>query len=385
MINFKLKPNYYFGKGAIEGLAVELTNLKVKKVMLAYGGGSIKRNGVYDDIMAICKKLKIKVIEFGGIAPNPRCAHTYEGGQLAHKEKVDVIIAAGGGSTIDAVKVMSTLSTNIQFKNTWDYVLKPSLRTNPARNIIAVLTTSATGSENNGGSVITNELTNEKMAINDPTAIPVVTIEDPVYTYTVNKWQTASGAFDILSHNLEQYYGANSFSWTQEYIVANIRVVLKNAPIALNNPKDYDARANLMWASSFSLNGLASFNSVGDWNVHLLEHAISGLFDVTHGAGLALITPNYIEYMCKHDQHFNQQTRWLAKSLYNDDNIENFLMELRKFIKAIDLPSKYSDFESIPKIDDVIIDKLTELALVNQTPNQPFETLLKEIYKSIPH
>ncbi len=384
MTNFKLKPNYYFGKGAIEGLAIELSSLKIKKVMLAYGGGSIKRNGVYDDIMNICKKAKISVIEFGGIAPNPRCEHTYQGAQLAQKENVDAIIAAGGGSVIDAVKVMSTLSTNPQYKSTWDYVINPRNRTQPARNVFAVLTTSATGSENNGGSVISNELTNEKTAVSDSTAIPTITIEDPVYTYTINKWQTACGAFDILSHNLEQYYGKDSFLWTEEYIFANIKVVLKSSVNALTNPKDYDARANLMWTSSFSLNGLASFNSGSDWKVHLLEHAMSGLFDITHGAGLALITPNYIEYMCKHDAHFKQQTERLALSLYNDKSITNFLKELRKFIESIGLPTKYSDFDSIKKIDDQVINKLVELALVNQTVDKESKAILKDIYLSIP-
>lgn len=173
----------------------------------------------------------------------------------------------------------------------------------PAIPVFSIITIAATGSENNNGSVITNAKTYDKWGVGNQNR-PIVCFEDPTYTFSVSKWQTASGSFDIFSHLLEQYYDVNThFTWTKQFINANIKTLLKFVPIISKNPNDYEARANILWTSSWSLNSLAAFNtSGGDWKVHGLEHALSGRWNISHGAGLALISPVYIKNMCAHDK-----------------------------------------------------------------------------------
>lgn len=176
---------------------------------------------------------------------------------------------------------------------------------------------------------------------------------DPIYTLTVNKWQTGCGCFDIFSHQLEQYYElGESFSWAKEYLLANMKNLMKYAKGVMKNPKDLEARANILWTSAWSLNGLASVGSEhrGDWKVHGLAHAISGKWDASHGASLALITPVYIEYMCKKNKKFKELSLEIAKEVFKVKTINDYLKKIKEYIKLCGLPQKYTDFNNIKKI-----------------------------------
>ena len=324
-----------------------------------YGGGSIKINGIYNTIIKEIKKTKIKFIEHSGVQPNPIDTDTYNASIKGRKNKVDLIIAVGGGSVIDEAKVVSNLITNTQYKNVWKYMDNEGKVNKPAIPIISIITIAATGSENNNGSVITNSKTHDKWGVANQNR-PIICFEDPTYTFSVSKWQTASGSFDIFSHLLEQYYDVNThFEWTKQFIVANIKTLLKFVPIALKNPNDYQARANILWTSSWSLNSLAAFNtSGGDWKVHGLEHALSGRWNISHGAGLALITPVYIKYMCAHDKKFKTLTVELSQALFNSKSINHFIKQIQNFIKLLNLPTKLTDFKEIKKVTKQDIDWL---------------------------
>lgn len=352
-MKLKLVPTYYFGKGVVDKeLAKELQLKRVKTVLLAYGGGSIKRNGLYHSIVKACKQAKVKLVEHAGIEPNPRDVGIYLASQTCRKHKVDLIIAAGGGSVIDAAKVIGILATNPQYKNTWSYVLDQSKVKKPSIPLFSIITLAATASENNASSVVTNSVTHFKMGVVTPSALPLVCFEDPEYTMTLSFWQTACGIFDIFSHLTEGLYDVNRmFNWTREYIYANMRVCLNCAQKLIKNNHDHDARANLLWTSSWALNGLSSVATAGgDWMTHRLEHAVSGLWDVEHGAGLALIFPTYIRYMDKTDKRFAKISLDLAKNVFEVNSLEAFYKALDKFIMTLKLPKKYTDFQQIGSV-----------------------------------
>ncbi|MGL5246529.1 MAG: iron-containing alcohol dehydrogenase [Mycoplasmoidaceae bacterium] len=349
---FELRTKFYFGKESILNIRDEIIKGKFKNIMITYGGGSIKKNGIYSSLIEILKVCNVYFIEFGGIKPNPRDIDAFKASVMARSENIDLIIAVGGGSTIDASKVIATLATNPQYADAWSYVEDSSRAKNPPIPIISIITLAGTGSENNAGSVITSVSKRLKMPVFNELATPFVTIEDPEYTMSVDKWQTASGIFDCFSHLLEQYYGENTFGWTKEIIFANLRVLLKYGPKAVSDPTNYDSRANILWTTSMSLNGMTSFESDSDWSVHFMEHAISAKWDVSHGAGLALITPTYIKLRCNHQEWFKNKTLILAKEVFNINNIEEFITFLNNWIIKIALPIKWSDFKEIPSVSE---------------------------------
>lgn len=349
---FYLNTKYYFGKGCVKNnLSQEIKLFKPKCIMLIYGAGSIKTNGIYNTVVNEIKKIKVKYIEHYGVQPNPIDTDTYKATIKGRINKVDLIIAVGGGSVIDEAKVVSNLITNKQYKSVWEYMDKDGKIKNSPIPVISIVTIAATGSENNYNSVITNSKTHDKWGVKNQSR-PVVCFEDPTYTFSVNKWQTASGVFDIMSHLLEQYYDTkNHFEWTKQYIIANIKTLLRFAPIVMKQPKNYEARANILWTSSWALNGLGAINTTcGDWKVHALEHALSGRWNVSHGAGLALITPVYISYMCAHDKKFKQLTIELSEILFSKKSVSYFINKIKSFIKLLDLPTKLTDFKEIKKV-----------------------------------
>lgn len=352
MTNFQLKPKYYFGVGALNNLSKEINQTKYKKVLILYGGGSIKKNGVYDSIVDQLANLKISYVEFGGIEPNPRDTTIYKAAQFCDTNKVDLILATGGGSVIDASKVIATLANNLYIKETWDYVTSKETAKNLPIDIFSIITLAGTGSENNAGSVITNQKLTRKAGVFSPLAIPKVVFEDATYTLTLSDWQMSSGMFDCFSHLLEQYYDNKIFMWSEQIIIANMKTLLKSMDIYLKDPKNITARENILWTTSMSLNGMTAFNSTGgDWNVHILEHALTAKYDITHGAGLALLTPYYIEYRCKYEDWFKQKTVALARELFKVDSVEVFLKYLNEIVDKLNLPRAYLDFPQIKEIN----------------------------------
>lgn len=298
MDNFKFHAytEMLFGKGEIKNLPEALSR-HGKNVLLVYGGGSIKKNGIYDSIQNLLKDFNI--VELSGVEPNPRIETVRKGVELCKEHNIDVILAVGGGSTIDCSKVIA--AGRYYDGDAWDIVLDSSKITN-ALPIVTVLTLAATGSEMNKGAVISNMETNEKLGTGAPCMAPQTSILDPEYLYTLPAIQTAAGTADIMSHLFENYFKKTTDAFVQDKIAEGLlETCIKYAPIALKDPKNYEARANLMWASSLALNGLTGSGKVGAWTCHPIEHELSAHYDITHGVGLAILTPSWMRYILSED------------------------------------------------------------------------------------
>ena len=281
-----------FGRDQIECLPEELKKYG-KRVLLVYGGGSIKRTGLYEKIQTLLKEFEI--YELSGIEPNPKLSSVRKGVALCKEHKIDVVLAVGGGSCIDASKHIACGA--FYEGDPWDLVLDRSKVTG-ALPIAVVLTICATGSEMNSGAVISNEETNEKLEINTPLLYPALSICDPTYLYTLPAKQTAAGTVDIMSHVFEQYFQPNDGAYlTDRLAEAVLKTCVHYGPIALKEPENYEARSNLMWSSTVGLNHLLTVGKGGAWSVHPMEHELSAFYDITHGVGLAILTPAWMRYV----------------------------------------------------------------------------------------
>ena len=281
-----------FGKDQIECLDKEIKKYG-KKILMVYGGGSIKRTGLYDKVYEVLKGFKI--YELPGIEPNPKLSSVRKGAEMCKKYGIDVVLAIGGGSCIDASKHIACAA--FYDKDPWDLVLDKK-KVTKALPIFTVLTICATGSEMNPGAVISNEDTKEKLEINHPLLYPRLSVCDPTYLFTLPKRQTAAGTADIISHIFEQYFQPNDGAYiTDRLSEAALKTCFKYGPIAIKEPQNYEARSNLMWTSSIALNHLLTFGKGGAWSVHPIEHELSAFYDITHGVGLAILTPAWMRYV----------------------------------------------------------------------------------------
>ncbi|MDD7333343.1 MAG: iron-containing alcohol dehydrogenase [Lachnospiraceae bacterium] len=290
--NFCVPTDIRFGRDQIECLPEELKKYG-KRVLLVYGGGSIKRTGLYEKVQTLLKEFEI--YELSGIEPNPKLSSVRKGVELCKEHKIDVVLAVGGGSCIDASKHIACGA--FYEGDPWDLVLDRSKVTG-ALPIAVVLTICATGSEMNSGAVISNEETNEKLEINTPLLYPALSICDPTYLYTLPAKQTAAGTVDIMSHVFEQYFQPNDGAYlTDRQAEAVLKTCIHYGPIALKEPENYEARSNLMWSSTVGLNHLLTVGKGGAWSVHPMEHELSAFYDITHGVGLAILTPAWMRYV----------------------------------------------------------------------------------------
>lgn len=286
----------YFGKKQLEHLSEELLDFG-KKVLLVYGGGSIKKNGLYDSIVKIAKDSGVELFELSGVEPNPRHSTVNKGAAICKEENIDVVLAAGGGSTIDCAKGIAAAALT-ENGDVWPLV-SGGVWVTKALPVIAILTNAATGSEMDAWAVISNMETNEKIGLGGSALIPRVAFENPEYSYTLPPYQTACGAFDIFNHVLDNYYlaGEATFDLLLEMQEAVMRTVVKWAPVAMAEPENYEARANLMWASSVALNTILDGGTVHGCACHAMEHELSAYYDITHGHGLAIVTPRWLTYI----------------------------------------------------------------------------------------
>ncbi|MCF0218014.1 MAG: iron-containing alcohol dehydrogenase [Malacoplasma sp.] len=363
MSNLYLRPNYFFGKTAMHDAIKAIKNQKYTKALILYGGGSVKKNGSYNDLVYVLNLINLPFVEFSGIEPNPHCDTVDKCVEFARLAKIDVIFAIGGGSVIDASKVIGVLINNPHYKDCWQYCLDQSSATNDSVDIVSIITLAGTASENNCGSVITNpELKEKKGGIFNVSATPKIAIENPIYTYSVNKWQTASGIFDCFSHLMEQYFGYKTFDWTKNYLFANMKTLVKWAKIAVDEPNNYEARANVLWTTSMALNGIGSFECETDWSVHTIEHAFSGLWDITHGAGLAFVTPTYLILKGDEQSWFKQKVVEMGINVFNTNDFDSTINALLEFIKSIYLPTKWTEFKEITKFESEEINFLVQHA-----------------------
>ena len=282
----------HFGENALDFLADELKNYG-PTVQLSYGGGSIKKNGIYDQVMDILKKAGKTVIDDGGVMPNPTLDRMLEGAARAKANNVDLILAVGGGSTIDYAKGVSVSAWCEE--DPWEkyYVRfeEPACRIIP---VGSVLTMAGTGSEMNGGSVISNHKANLKVGkVFGPAVYPKFTILNPRFTFTVPKRQMVAGIFDIMSHILEQYFSGEDDN-TSDYIAEGLmHSLIHSSRIAVKNPEDYEARSNIAWTATWALNTRIAMGKTTDWEVHMLGQAVGALTDATHGMTLAAVSLPY--------------------------------------------------------------------------------------------
>ena len=281
-----------FGKGQVECLP-ELVAPYGKNILMVYGGGSIKKNGLYDKVKELLTDYN--VVELSGIEPNPRIEKVREGAALCKEHSIDMVLAVGGGSTIDSAKVIAAGAC--YEGDPWNLVVDSS-KIGKVLPIVTILTLAATGSEMNKNAVISNMETNEKLGTSSHYFKPQASICDPVYMYTLPAKQTAAGTADIMSHIFEQYFQKDSGAYISDRFAESLlKTCIKYCPIALKEPDNYEARANLMWASTQALNSLLSCGKGGGWTCHPIEHELSAYYDITHGEGLAIITPRWMRYI----------------------------------------------------------------------------------------
>lgn len=286
----------YFGKDALKGLDTELQKYG-KNVLLVYGGGSIKKNGIYDKVVAALEKSGKNVFEDGGVMPNPTSEKLNEGIARARAAKADLILAVGGGSVCDYAKAVS-ISVNCD-DDAWEkYFIRFEEPTCEIVPVGCVLTMVGTGSEMNGGSVITNREQKLKIGhVFGESVFPKFSVLNPEFTYTLPKYQMTAGIYDIMSHILEQYFSGADDN-TSDYISEGLlRSLIHSANIAVENPTDYEARSNIMWTATWALNTLVAKGKTTDWMVHMLGQAIGAHTDATHGMTLSAVSMPYYRYI----------------------------------------------------------------------------------------
>ena len=324
----------HFGKDQLSHL--EELKESGNKVLMVYGGGSIKKIGIYDKAVEILKKSGLEIIELPGIEPNPRIESVRKGVELCKKNNIDMVLAIGGGSTIDASKVIAAGAC--YDGDAWDLVLDGS-KMKKALPVYTVLTLSATGSEMDPYAVISDLTKNEKWGTESQNVKPKMSVLDPTYTFSVSKKQTAAGTADIMSHTLENYFTTvkgNDFQ--KNMCEAILKTLVKFGPIAYNEPDNYDARANLMWCSSMAINGLVSLGSAVAWCIHPMEHELSAFYDITHGEGLAILTPVWMEHCMKKNPNTIADFATFGRNVFGikEDNdklcAEKAVVALRKYL-----------------------------------------------------
>lgn len=292
---YNISTKVFFGENTLEKLGSEISKYS-KRVLIAYGSDRIKKSGLFNRITDELGKYDIFYAEVSGIKPNPELKSVHEGMKVIKENKLDFILAVGGGSVIDAAKGMAAGVASDT--DPWLFCTRKAKVTG-ALPIATVLTLSATGSEMNGNSVLSNEETGEKLPFGGDYTKPVFSVLDPTLTYSVPKDQTAAGVVDIFAHVAEQYFEpTNTAGIADRMAEAIFKTTIQYGRKAIDEPQNYEARANLMWASSLALNGLISYGkSRGDWATHQIEHELSAAYDITHGLGLAIVLPNWMRYV----------------------------------------------------------------------------------------
>lgn len=294
MFTYSIPTKIYFGKGQLNSLGNVISDYG-KKVLLVYGGGSIKKTGVYDIVCSQLKQMKIQIYELSGIEPNPKIDSVRKGIAVCKQESIEAVIAVGGGSVIDAAKFIAA-GACVDF-DVWDFISKKSQVQN-VLPVFSVLTISATGSEMDNTAVLNNPETMEKLALIDDKLFPAASFCDPTLTYTVSPYQTACGSADIFSHIIEVYFNRNQDLYMLDtQMEGMLKTVIKYAPVAMAEPDNYDARANLMWTSTWAINGYIYGCKKAPWSCHPMEHQLSAVYDITHGLGLAILIPHWMEYV----------------------------------------------------------------------------------------
>ncbi|SNZ17003.1 hypothetical protein SAMN05421503_3092 [Terribacillus aidingensis] len=353
-----------FGKDQLDKLKEEIPAYG-KKVLLVYGGGSIKRSGLYDNVLKELAEIDAEVFELAGVEPNPRVTTARKGVEICKNEDIDVLLAVGGGSVIDCTKA---IAAGAKYDgDVWDIVTKKA-SADDALPFGTVLTLAATGSEMNSGSVITNWETNEKYGWGSAHTFPKFSILDPQNTFTVPRDQTIYGIVDMMSHVLEHYFHTTTNTELQDrFCESLLRTVMETGPKLLEDLENYEYRATILYSGTMALNGVLNMGYRGDWATHNLEHAVSAVHDIPHGGGLAILFPNWMKHVL--DDESAPRFKQLAERVFGVDSAGKSDKEaalegidaLRAFWNSIDAPATLRDYD----ISDDSLELMAEKAYAN--------------------
>ena len=369
-----------FGKEAIEKLPAVMSALG-KRVLLTYGGGSIKKLGLYDKVISMLTDYEI--FELPGIQPNPKYdPSVLEGVRICKERQVDVILAVGGGSVLDCSKAIAAGAC--YEGDPWDLITY-KVKAKAALPIVDILTLAATGSEYDCGGVISRTETNDKTAYMDPLLFPVCSILDPQYTCTVSKKQTAAGCADAMNHTIEQYFAADTTLLNDGFCESMLKSLMVNTRKCLENPEDYTARAEMMLCCTYGCNGILSLgNSHSGWPCHGIEHALSAYYDITHGEGLAIITPRWMRHILN-ERTIDRFVKYgvnvfgIDPSLPKQEIAEKAIDETYRFFESINIPMHLREVG----IDDSRIDEMAHHIAVNEGLDKAYAPLTEDDIRQI--
>ncbi|QWU17718.1 Alcohol dehydrogenase YqhD, Fe-dependent ADH family [Paenibacillus sophorae] len=336
-----------FGKGTLEALTTEIPKYG-KNVLFLYGGGSIKRNGLYDKVTALLQGIGAIVTELPGVEPNPRLSTVHKGVDLCRSNGIDLILAVGGGSVLDCAKA---IAVGAKYEgDMWDFVERKAAPQG-ALPLGTILTIAATGSEMNSNSVITNEATMEKIGWSSPYAYPAFSILDPELTFSLPRDQTVYGVVDMMVHVLEHYFHTDGNTPVQDgFCEALLRTMMDAGSKLVNDLENYELRETILYCGTMALNGMVSMGFAGDWATHNIEHAVSAVYDIPHGGGLAILFPQWMKYNLDASP---ERFRQLAVNVFGLDpsgksdrevGLEG-IAALRRFWDSIGAPSRLADYD----------------------------------------
>lgn len=364
-----------FGQGQLAALP-DAIPADAKRVLLVYGGGSIKQNGIYDAVTAKLDKAGKEVAELTGVEPNPRLDTVHRGIRICREQAIDFLLAVGGGSVIDCTKAIAVGA--VYEGDIWDIIAKRA-EAPGALPFGTVLTLAATGSEMNPGSVITNEDTQEKLGWGCAYTYPRFSILDPAHTLTVPRDQTVYGIVDIMSHVLEQYFHHAHAPLVDRFAESILCTVIETAPRLVNDLHNITLRETILYAGTMALNGTLSMGARGDWSTHRIEHAVSAVYDIPHGGGLAILFPHWIRHTVKKDPSRARQLAIRVFGVDPEDKTELAIAEegvsrLRAFWDSIGAPSRLADYS----IDDSQLERLVDKTMLGDDSFGRYQRLTRQ-------
>ena len=366
MVNFDYQTptRLIFGRGVVQEKLHDVMEKFGKRVLINWGGGSIKRSGLYDQVMEILKDKEI--YELPGIEPNPKYdPSVLEGVRICKEKNIDVILSVGGGSVLDCTKAIAGAACSDA--DPWDVITMkvPTLKAIP---IVDIITLAATGSEYDRGGVISRTDTNDKLAYFSDLVFPAVSFIDPTYTFTLPVRQTLAGVSDCINHIMEQYFCGEHIMMNDAFMEGAIKSLMKNVRIVLEDPENYDARAEIFYATTLGCNGIYSLgNSESGWPMHAIEHALSGHYDINHGEGLAIVTPRWMKHILSEKTlerfvAFGTGVFGIDPALPEMEIAEKAIQSIHDFYREIGLPMTLREVG----IDGSRIDEMAHHIAVNE-------------------
>ena len=354
-----------FGKGVVAEKLASVMSQFGNNVLVTYGGGSIKRNGLYDEVKSILRDKQL--FELAAIQPNPKFnPSVLEGARLCREHKIDVILSVGGGSVLDCTKAIAGVAGTLEgnpydhVEEAWD-IVTGKRPTTAAVPIVDIITMAATGSEYDSGGVISRTETNDKLAYFSPLVFPVASFIDPVYTFSVPVKHTLAGVADCINHIMEQYFCGDHIDMNDAFMTGAVRSLMKNAKVVLQNPQDYEARAEIFYACTLGCNGIYSLgNSPSGWPMHGMEHALSAYYDITHGEGLAIITPRWMQYILNYStgklhRQVEERITSFGRQVFGVEGCEATIRAIYDFYREVGVPM------TLPEVG-IDASRLTEIA-----------------------